>query len=110
MRACAAEVKSFEWCAILRPADQRSKREKLIERLFTVVNVSAAESVGLFEIEWCDHLAGDDQVAHARSVRFQMVDHTPRKLFTPRIPIAMLEFLRSKLHVNRHHVFALRRQ
>ena len=63
MRARAAEVKSLERRSILRPANQRPESEELIERLFAVVNVSAAETVCLFEIARRDHLASNDQIA-----------------------------------------------
>ncbi len=110
MRAGAAKVKSLERRSILRPADQRSESEKLIERLFAVMNVSAAETVSLFEIERRDHLAGNDQIAQARRIRFQ----TDRSRCPQTLPDAwsnrLLQFVRRKLHVNRHHVFARRRE
>ena len=47
MRAGAAKVKSLDWRPVLRPTNQRTKSEKLIECLFTVMNVSATQSVSL---------------------------------------------------------------
>jgi hypothetical protein len=41
MRARAAEVKSLERRSILCPTNQRPEREKLIECLLTVMNVTA---------------------------------------------------------------------
>ncbi len=106
MRAGAAQIQSFKRCAILRPADQRSKRKKLIERLFAVMDVSTAETVGLFEIERCDYLAGDNRLTQTRSILFQLIDHIIRKLVSTRGPIALPQFVRCELDMNRHYVFA----
>ena len=106
MRAGAAQVQSLKRSSILRPANQRTEREKLIERLFAVVNVSAAETVSLFEIERRDYLAGNDQIAQARGVVFQLIDHVSSKLVSTCGPIALPQLVRRELNVNRHHVFA----
>ena len=60
MRACAAEIESLDRSSILRPADDWAEGEKLIERLFAVMNVSAAQSVCLFQIKRRDDLPGDN--------------------------------------------------
>src|SRR3984893_1035136 len=62
MRACATEVKSPDRGSILRPTNNWTKGEKLIERLFTVMNMPAAESVCLFQIKWSNDLPGDDHL------------------------------------------------
>src|SRR4029078_53077 len=110
MRACATQVKSLERCAVLRETNQRSKSKKLIESLFAVVNVSAAQTVLLFEIMRRDYLAGHDHLAELRRVGFQLVDDVARKLITTPRPITLLQLVRRELSVNRHHVFARRRQ
>ena len=75
MRARAAEIQSLEWCSILRPTNQRSERKELIERLLAVMNVAAAQSVSLFQIERRDHLAPQrsDPLDPARTR--QMIDN-----------------------------------
>ena len=90
MRARAAQVKSLEWRAILRPANQRTKSEKLIECLFAVVNVSTAQTIRLFEIDRRDHLRSYDHFADARRVSFEFVDDVVRKLLAARGPISFL--------------------
>ena len=56
MRARAAKIEPLDGCAVLRPSNQRTESEKLIERLFAVVNVAAAQPVSLLEIQRRDHL------------------------------------------------------
>src|SRR5687767_2665934 len=102
MCARAAEVKSLQRCSILRPANQWPEREELVDRLFTVVNVSAAKSVRFFEVARRYHLASDDQIAQSRSILLQLRDHVVCKLFPAHGPIAFLQLVRRKLHVNRH--------
>src|SRR5215813_15475146 len=110
MSARAAQVESLEWRAILRKTNQRTKSKKLIESLFAVMNVSTAQTVLLFEIAWRDHLAGHNQLADLRRVSFELVDHVARKLVATRGPIAVVQLVWRELSVNRHHVFARRRQ
>src|SRR5262249_34296035 len=81
-----------------------------IERLLAVMNVSAAETVALLEVERRDHLTRNDQVADPWRVLFQLSDRVCGKLFSTCGPITLLQFVRRELHVNRHHMFARWRQ
>src|ERR1044072_4461525 len=110
MRARAAEVKSLERRAILRETNQRTKSKKLIESLFAVVNVSTAETVLLLEIGRRDHLAGHNHFAELRRVGFELIDHVARKFITTPRPILFSQLVWRELRVNRHHVFARRRE
>ena len=109
MCARAAEVESFERRSILRPANQRPEREELIDRLFAVVNVSAAETVRLFEIARRDHLASDDR-SRSPGAYFSNCAITLSANSSRRWSNRLLQLVRRKLHVNRHHVFARRRE
>src|SRR5687768_2399679 len=110
MRAGATKVQSFKRRAILRPSNQRPERKKLIDCLFAVMNMPAAEPVSLLEIERRDYLACNNQIAQAGRVSLQLPDHLVRKFFTPRGPITLFQLIRRELHVNRHHMLACRRE
>src|SRR6266850_3167621 len=62
MCACATKIEALNRCSILRPPNDRTKGKKLIERLFTVMNMPATESVGLLQIKWSDDLPGHDHL------------------------------------------------
>src|SRR5215213_2403398 len=110
MRPRATKIKPLERRSILRPTNQWPKSKKLIDRLFAVVNVPAAQAVSLFEIERRDYLSPNNQIAQARRVFFYLADYVVRKLVAPCGPITLFQLVRRKLHVNRHHVFACRRE
>src|ERR1700741_1601448 len=105
MRAGATQVEPLEWSSILSPANQRTESKELIECLFAVVNVSTVETKLLLEIQRRDHLGRNNQVANARRICFQLVEHVVRKLFATSGPVALLQLVRCKLNVDRHHVF-----
>src|SRR5438093_13170093 len=108
--AGAAKVESFEWSAVLSPTDKRAKGEKLIDRVFAVKDVSAAEAVALLQVERGDDLAVNDQVAEVWSVAGKGSNNRIAELFAPRIPAAVFQFIRSILNVDGHHVRAFRRE
>jgi hypothetical protein len=49
-----AEVKSFDWCAVLGPPQERAEREELIECVFSMKDVTGGQSVGLLHVQWRD--------------------------------------------------------
>src|SRR5574338_1144544 len=106
MRARATQVKSLEWRAILRPANQWPKSKNLIQSLFAVISVSAAETILLFEIERRNYLACHNLLMETGRISFQLIDHISDKLIAPRGPVAFSQLIRRELHVNRHHVFS----
>src|SRR4051794_13308481 len=110
MRARAAQIESLERRAILRETNQWTKSKKLIESLFAVMNVSTAQTVLLFEIVRRDHLAAHNHLTELRRVGFELVDDVARKLITTPRPVAFSQLVWRKLRVNRHHVFACRRE
>src|SRR5262245_23026435 len=108
MCARATQVEPLEWSAILRPTNQRTKSEKLIQCLFAMVNVSTAETKLLLEIQWRDHLRRNNQITKARRVSFQLVEHVVRKLLASSGPVALLQLVWRKLNMDGHHMFARR--
>src|SRR4030095_3943163 len=100
VRAGATKIKPFDWGAVLRPTDQRAKSQKLIERLFAMMNVAATHSVSPLKIQWRDHLPRKDQLLQVRCVTAQDVDYTLSKRFTPRVPITVFQFVRRILNVD----------
>src|SRR5258705_827779 len=100
MRAGATKIKPLDWSSILRPTDQGAKREKLIERLFAVMNMPATHSVSLFQIERCDHLPCNNQFLQIRSITAQNINYIVGKLFTSGVPIALFQFVSHILNVN----------
>src|SRR5437870_2337240 len=71
-----------------------------------MMNVSAGQPKLAFETYRRQHLSRDDQLFQIRRVIGQSVDDDVAKFFAPRIPIAILYLVWSKLCVNRHHVRA----
>ena len=110
MCTCAAKVKAINWRSILGPTNQWSEREKLVQRLFAVVNVATAQAISLFEIERGYHLTAKYQILQVRSELAQVVDNCICEFLSARIPVSASKFVRSELHMNRHHVFAFRRK
>jgi hypothetical protein len=110
MCTCATKVKSIKWRSILGPTNQWSEREKLVQRLFAVVDVSTAQPISLFEIERGYHLTAKHQILQVRSELAQVVDNSICEFLSARIPVSPSKFVRSELHMNRHHVFAFRRK
>jgi hypothetical protein len=106
MRARAAQIESAQRRPVLGPSKQRSEGEELIERLLTVVDVSARQPIRLFEIDWRQYLFRENQLAEAGCVLLNLIENCCRKVFALRIPVGALQFIRSKLNVNAHHVLS----
>src|SRR6266542_1508046 len=87
MRSRATKIESLDWSSILRPSEDRTEGEKLIEGLFAVMNMATAQSVSLFQIERRDHLPSHNQLLQVWRVIAKCIDYGIGKLFTPRIPI-----------------------
>src|SRR5687767_1858488 len=63
MRAGAAKIQAFDRRPVLSPSEKRPKREELIERMFTMKDVTAGQAVNLFQVERRQNLAMNDQAA-----------------------------------------------
>src|SRR5690242_9511998 len=100
MRTGAAEIEALQRRAILRPTNQRAERKELIERLLAVMNVSAAQTVSLFEIQRRDYLLRHNSIAQSRRIPFQDIQDVRAELVSFCGPIPLLQFVRRKLHVH----------
>jgi hypothetical protein len=57
VRAGATKIESLDRSSLLRPANQRAKREELVEGLLAMMNMTPTQSIGLFKIERRNNLA-----------------------------------------------------
>src|SRR5436190_1683446 len=74
VRPRATRVETTNRCLVLAEAQQWPHGKELIERQFTVENLSAGEAPALLEIERRDDLARHDQGLQSRRILFQRVD------------------------------------
>ena len=68
MRSTAAQIQALDRRLIARPVEQRPHGEELIEREFTVEDMSSREPVGFFQILGRDDLALEDGLRQIRCV------------------------------------------
>src|SRR6185503_8622371 len=105
MRARSTQIEIAQRRPVLGPAENRAHREQLIERRFTVQDVSAGQPEGLFEIRRGDDLVMRDQVRNSRRIPFDHAHDGAEQVgaaIAP--PVAGRELVRRVLNVDRHHV------
>src|SRR5439155_4352164 len=110
MSAGPAEIEIFNWSAVVSAAENGAEGEELIQRVFAMKDVSAAETVGLLQIEGRDDLAVNDQVGEVRGVGRKGSNHGIAELVAAGIPASVFQFIRSILNMDGHHVRAFRRK
>src|SRR5580704_2216129 len=76
MRPRAAQVQILNRRSISSPVKQRAHGEKLIERQFTVKDVTARETVSVLKILRRDDLVRENQLRKLRRVLCQRPDHS----------------------------------
>ena len=71
VRPGAAQEQAVDGGPILRPSQRRPHAEQLIDGLLAVMDVPARQPIGLFEVDWCQHLAMFNRVRDAWRVSLQ---------------------------------------
>src|SRR6516225_897359 len=104
MGAGATEIQALERCAVGRPAEERPQAEELIERQLSVKNMSSSQPQHVLKITRCDHLAVKNQGGQIGSVTGKRLHHRVAERLPLLRPVAVPQFVRSELRVNRHHV------
>src|SRR5216683_1214748 len=97
MRGGAAHIKAVNRSAIVGPAGNGTKEEKLLERKLALKNVALGEAEFALEVEWRDDLAADDDFFDVGSVFGEGVDDSVAEGFALVVPRAVGEFVGSVL-------------
>src|SRR5580693_1493497 len=103
MRATATKIEVVDRRAVARPVEQWPHREKLIERQIAMEDLSAAQSIDIFQILRRDDLVRQDHLGEIRSVPCQRLYNSLSERLSLALPIG-LKLVRRVLHVDRHHV------
>src|SRR5208282_4482509 len=95
-----AQIQVLNRRAITGPVEQGTHGEKLVEREFTMENVAARESVGVFEILRRDDLVRENQFRKFWGVLRQGADNRVAESDPLAVPITALQLVGRVLHIN----------
>src|SRR6185437_1612021 len=86
MRTCTAHVKAGKWAAIVAIAEQRPRREHLIELQPAMKNVTAHQAEGPLQIERAHDLTPEHRYLEIGRKAIHRLDHEIRDALAMRIP------------------------
>src|SRR5947199_10376514 len=98
----SAQIKILDGSSITSPIEQWPHGEELIESQLSVKNVSSGKAVSIFQILRCDNLMGQNQLRQIGRILTQCFHHRVTQRYALTLPIAVLQLVRSILHVNGH--------
>src|ERR1700676_5149126 len=110
MGSSAAEVEAGDGTAVLRPSSDRTVEKQLFKIEVAVENVAFGESIGAFQIERGENLAGDDGTRNIGRVFGDLVHHAVAQQFAMFVPRALSKSVGDVLHEAGHDVFPLGRK
>src|SRR2546430_16976950 len=96
MRSRPAQIQVANRRAVSCPVEQWTHGEKLIERQLAVKNVSASESVCIFQVLRSNDLVGQDQLRQVRRVLRQSLNDGIAKRYAFGFPVAALQLVRRR--------------
>src|SRR6185295_15189007 len=100
----ATHVEAADGSSILRPSRSGSKEKELLERQFTLKDVSLAQTEHGFDIQRRQYLAVENQASQVGRVFGDRVHHRIAELFALLIPGAFLEVVGRILNEARQDV------
>src|SRR6202790_2681980 len=106
MGSSAAEVEAGDGTAVLRPSSDRTVEKQLFKIEVAVENVAFGESVGAFQIERGENLAGNDGTRDIGRVLGDFAHDTFAQQFAIFVPSALAQFVGDILHEAGHDVLA----
>src|SRR5437588_5351669 len=110
MRSGTTEEQPANWRLVARPIEHRPHGEELVQRKLAVKNVAPGETVTGFQVLRRDDLHSFHQTGEIRRVGAKCVDHRQAEVPSPQVPMPFSQLVRSALHVNREHMFAVGRE
>src|SRR5262245_30365586 len=106
MRCGAAHVKMTYGRPVLGPTGRRTQEEKLLESQLALKDVAFGEAETPLDIERCEDLPVQNDVAQIRRVLGERVDHRVPELFPFLVPGSFFEMIGRVLDKARHHMLA----